>query len=285
MGSVLLPHEKQEIFKKLWFLGVKESEIAQILGIRVNMVPIYARILGLPSRGKRAPPNKKLADEDLELIKKMWMDGATIKEIAEYFGIHETTVQMYLRAMGLRRRTVKRCPDIPKEVLEKLCLELYTDEEIAEMFHTSKNCIAKLRQKYGINKRSLIKQKSQEKLERIIDIIAEILNKKGYTTSIELRENHNIRINTKLLEQLEIGLEGVKWFRLRYTSTAKFTIFPARFNNLTIIYLEGNEDKVISFLISNILDKNTPRKALKHLLKTNKAPDTILKLLNIYYNL
>jgi len=275
----LLPHEKQEVFKRLWLSGVKESEIARILGLRVNTVAIYAKILGLPLRSRRPPPNKKIKNKDIELIKEMWLNGATVKEIAEYFGVHETTILGYLHAMGLKRRTIRRCPDIPRDVLERLSLRGYTDEEIARIYNTSKNCVMRLRQKYGINKRALVKRRRRERMNKIIDMIVSYLNEKGYVTSIELRENHGIRVDRKLLEELESDIDGIRWFKLKYTSTAKFTVFPAKFNNMTIVYLEGNEDKVITFLLNNTIEKNVPSKTIKQLLKANSAPEGIINAL------
>ena len=275
----MLPPEKQEVFKRLWLSGVKESEIARILGLRVNTVTIYAKILGLPPRSRRPPPNKKIKNEDIELIKEMWFNGATVKEIAEYFGVHETTILCYLHAMGLKRRTIRRCPDIPRDVLERLSLKGYTDEEIARIYNTSKNCVMRLRQKYGINKRVLVKRRRREKINKIIDMIVSYLNEKGYITSIELREKHGIRVDRKLLEELESDIDGIRWFKLKYTSTAKFSVFPVKFNNMTIIYLEGNEDKVIAFLLNNTIDKNVPLKVMKYLLKANSAPEGIINAL------
>jgi len=276
----MLPPDKKKIFRKLWLAGVKEREIARILKLRLTLIPIYARLLGLPPRKKRSPFNRKLSDEDLELIKEMWHDGATIKEIAEYFGVTQRTISDYLHAMGLRRRVVKRCPEIDKDELERLCIEGFTDEEIAKMYNTSKNCIVRLRQKYGISKRAIFKRKYKEKLERQIDLVVRILEGKGFTTSRELREKYNVSINRRLLEALESSVEGLKWFKLVYTSTANFSVFPARFSNMTIIYLEGSESKVISFLLRNLVNKNIPRRIIKIVLKTNNVPEELIEILS-----
>ncbi len=273
----MLSEEKKELFIKLWNSGLKEEEIARIIGIRVNMVPIYARVLGLPPRTRRAPPNKKLSDEDIQLMKEMWFDGATIQEIADYFNVHPTTVLQYLHAMGLKRRTKTKCPDIPKEELEELCRRGLTDSEIAGIYGTSKNCIMRIRQKYGINKRTLIRQKTAERLRKIVETIAEILNDQGYTTTRELRERYGIRIDKRVLQQLENSIEGFRWFRLTYTSSAKYTVFPISFSNLTIIYLEGFEDKVTTFLLKNLANKEVPRKVVRMILKMNNVSEALLE--------
>ena len=280
MGTLLSP-DKEELFKKMWLAGVKENEIARILKIRPNMVPIYARVLGLPPRSKTPPSNRKLTDEDLELMKIMWYNGATVKEIAEYFGVSTTTILDYLHAMGLRRRIAKRCPDISKEILEELCIRGLTDEEIARLYDTSKYCITRLRQKYGINKRALIKKRAREKIVKMIDVIIGIIEKKGYVTSRELKER-GIRVTRQLLEALENFVEDIRWFKLVYTSTANFSVFPTKFNNMIIIYIKGYENKVISFLLKNVVNSNVPINVLRILLKENKAPPELIK--NISYS-
>jgi len=266
------------MFVRLWLKGVKEEEIAKRLNIRVNMVPVYVKVLGLPPRTKRSPPNKKLSDEDLELIKEMWMDGATIKEIADYFNVHESTVLMYLHAMGLKRRVKSKCPNISKEELEKLCREGLTDKEIAEIYNTSSHCIARLRQKYGISKRILMKQRYRKKLNNIVETIINILNDKGFTTSVELREKYGIHVNRNLLNILENLIDGINYFKLRYLSTAKYSVFHTKYTNTTIIYLKGYEKKVATFLQRIMVNRDIPSGVFKHLLKANNVPKEIIEL-------
>jgi len=276
----LLPPEKREAFIKLWLSGVKEAEIARILGIHVNKVSLYAKVLGLPRRGRGAPPNRKIRDEDVELIKEMWMNGATAKEIADYFGVRESTIQSYLRAMGLRRRERRKCPDIPREELEKLCLEGRSDAEIASMYNTSRNCIVKLRLMYGIDRRRILATcRREERIREKAGKVMSALSEKGYTTSAELREKYSIRINRELLDSLKSLINGLEWFRLVYTSTARYSIFPPKFNNMTIVYLRGREKEVACFLLSNLVDRDTPKAALKILLKMNGAPEELVKTL------
>lgn len=274
----MLPPEKREVFKKLWLSGVKIDVIARTLEIRENEVSLYAKILGLPPR-RKSPRNKKIKDEELKLIKEMRVSGATIREIAEYFEVNERTIADYLHAMGLKCRETQRCPNIPRGELEKLCLEGLTDEEIAKTLHITKNCVARLRQRYGINKRELARYRHREKLREIIYKILTILNEKGYTTSIELREKYGIETRGELLQYLESAIEEFRWFKLKYTSTPKYLIFPIKFNNLTIMYLKGEEAKVISFLFNSILDKNIPKTTLKYILEVNNAPRDLIKFL------
>lgn len=273
----MLSPEKQELFKRLWFSGSSNSEIAHALGIDVRMVSVYARVLKLPPRKKVVPPNKKLSDEDLERMKEMWISGATIKEIARHFGVSPYTVSLYLHAMGLKRWSRKPCVNIPAEELEKLCLEGYTDEEIAEMYNTSRNCIARLRKRYGINRRELTRQRRLEKMDRIVDTVARVLSESGFTTSIELRKKYGIEVGKDLLKYMESRIEGLRWFRLRNTATAKYTVFPSSF---TVIYLKGHEKDVAVYLLGIAVKREVPLRSLRYLLKINGAPKEIIDFLN-----
>lgn len=280
LGESMLPPEKQEEFVRMWVSGATIKEIASTLGIRVNMVSPYARVLGLPKR-RQPPASRKIGDEDLEAMKIMWLEGATIKKIAEHFGVNTRTVVHYLHAMGLKRRgNYRRCPDIPHEELEKLCWEGRSDKEIAEMYNTSTPCIVKLRKEYGINRRELIKKQKMEKRLKAVETIIGVLKEKGYTTSLELREKYGIKITRELLRKLEGSVDGLRWFIIIYTSTLKYSVFPAKFNYLAIIYLQGEERKVLEFLLSNLIDPNVPRSSIKRLLRYNCAPEELIELLH-----
>jgi DNA-binding CsgD family transcriptional regulator len=264
----------------MWYKGVKVKEIAKALGIPINKVSMYVRVLGLSPRGK-SPANIKIKNEDLNLIKEMWLDGATLKEIAEYFGVSEYTVGDYLRAMGLKRREIRKYPKIEKDYLEKLCKEGLTDEEIANIFHTSRLHIYRLRQKYGINKRAIIVEKSREKFEKSIETIVEILNEKGYVTSKELLEK-GIKLHVKVLRELENVVEGIRWFRLTRTSTSKYSVFSAQLAGVIIIYLKGHENAVLNFLLSNLVNKRIPLASIKTVLKDDGASQELIDLLDSF---
>lgn len=275
----MLSPEKQEEFKKLWLSGVKVSEISQILGIQPDTIYVYVKVFGLPPRSKRSSSNEKIRRESLEYIRQLWFDGLTAEEIAERFEVSVWTIREYLRAMGLRRRSRTPCVDIPCSEFMKLYDEGHTDEEIAKTYQTSKSCVTKLRRLCGINKRKVIVHKSREKMSRIMELIANILNDKGYVTSVELRKKYNVNINLRLLKILEANVEGIKWFRLKYTSTYRYSVFPRRFINMTIIYLSGSENAVISYLKENTLCRYVNHSILKTLLRMNNAPKELINAL------
>lgn len=277
----MLPPEKEEILKNLWLKNAKVSEIALVLGIRPDQVYVYAKVLGLPPRSKNSPSNAKIRITDLSLLRKMWEEGWSVKQIAEYFGTGEWTVRNYLRAMGLKRRPRVTCIDLSCNELEQLCVKGLTDKEIAKTYGISVLCVIRLREKCGINKRELNALKNKEKTNEIIKFIVDILNMKGFTTSIELRNRYNININGRLLREIEGSIEGIRWFRLKYTSTYKYTVFPLSFIYMTVIYLTGFEHAVVSYLKENTISKNLNPSVLKTLLRMNNAPEELIRAVKI----
>lgn len=272
----MLSNEQKETFTKMWHKGFRAEEIAKALGMTVNEVYVYAKVLGLSSGGK-GPANRKIEYEDLGLIKEMWLNGATLDEIADYFGVSRRTIRDYLNAMGLERKKKER-PMIGKEELEKLCKRGLTDEEIARICGTSRSHISSLRRGYGINKRLIKLEESKRKIEKIIDA----LRAKGYVTSKELL-NEGIKLNSKLLEKLEEAIEDIRWFKLSHTSTSKYSILPAKFSQLIIVYLKGFEKAVLEFLFNNFVSKQVPLASIKVLLKANGAPQELVKSLNSFW--
>ena len=80
-----------EKLKELWISGKKRREIAEILGINVNQLYVYATILGLPK--SRKSPNKKITKSELNKIIDLWEKGLRLDEIAGQVGVSLSTVQ------------------------------------------------------------------------------------------------------------------------------------------------------------------------------------------------
>jgi len=172
--------------------------------------------------------------------------------------------------------TAKECPHISREELEKLCFEGLTDEEIAKRYNTSRYCIMKLRRKYGINKKKLAKCRREERLRKATELIESILRRRGYVTSIELRERYGIKISKELLQRLESTIDGFKWFKLKYVSTRKYSVLPPRFLGSIIMYLKGKECDVLDYLLFNRVGL-APWRAVKSLLRANNAPAELIE--------
>ncbi|MCD6369636.1 MAG: hypothetical protein J7L38_07570 [Thermoproteales archaeon] len=58
-----------------------------------------AKVLGLPRR--RRPPNEKITEDDIEIIKELYLKGVSVEEIAGCLEVSRRTVIVYLKAMGL----------------------------------------------------------------------------------------------------------------------------------------------------------------------------------------
>jgi len=264
-------------FKELWERGLKSNEIARELGVAENLVPIYAIAIGLiPRKLLKNVWNRKVTPQVLIYMRDMFLDGATIREIAEYFEISERSVKQHLRNIGLRRRIKGAKERITKEKLKKLCERGYTDREIARCFGVSPQYIAILRRRFGISKRGPRGMFHVKRIEEVADIIMKEIYRKGYTTNRELREK-SININWRLLRELEYFIEGLQWFRISHTSTSKHKVFPARLSGLIVIYVEGCEEEVANFLRRNLY--NVPKKALLHILKSWSVPEGLYRVL------
>lgn len=263
-----------EKFKELWNKGVKSDEIARKIGIPENMVPVYAIAAGLiPRKLLRKVWNRKITAQVLVYMRDMFLDGVSITEIAECFEVDLSTARYHLHSIGLEKRKVRRAREkITKEKLKELSVSGYTDKEIAEYFGVSPQYIMFLRKRYGIYKRGLRELRHLEHLQKIADVIMEEIDKKCYTTNREMQQR-GFTVNWSVLRKLEDFIEGLQWFRIRQTSTQKYTVLPAYFSGLIVIYVEGCEERVAEFLKRNL--NEVPRKVFLHLLKNWSAPEKL----------
>jgi DNA-binding CsgD family transcriptional regulator len=275
----LLSEEQRRLFVELWNRGVRLEDIARSVGIPVKKVSLYARILGLPPR-RGSPWNKRIGDEELRQIIELWSSGVGVREIARRFGVTTVTILSYLNAMGLRKVVPRRrCPSIEREELERLCMSGLSDVRIAKIYNTTERCVRRIRERYGIRKMK-IKKTPQRRYKKVEEIMR-VLEMKCYTTTKELAEM-GIKIRRrKALEELRKKAENIVIFKLERTSTTKYTILHSRLARITIIYLRGCEDKVVRFIVDNIVDKNIPPASIKSLLKRNGAP---LELIQAVYS-
>ncbi|MEZ0289510.1 MAG: hypothetical protein ABWJ42_00250 [Sulfolobales archaeon] len=266
----MLSQDKIELLKSLWAQGVSVREISKILGVNPRSLYVYIRVLKLKPR--KPGRNVKLGERDLEIIRELALKGVKIREIARRFNVSSKTITMYLRAMGVEYRSVSRCPEIPRDELLKLAQEGLRDIDIAKRFNTTISCVSKYKRVYGISKRKFKREATEKRLQETIERILEILRIKGFTTSVELRQNRII-LSEKILERLAERDSSVKWFKIKYTSTSKFTVLPARLGGVTAVYKDLS--KVSEWLYNQIVDKNTPARVIRYLFKLNKIPQEI----------
>ena len=123
-----------------------------------------------------------------------------------------------------------------------------------------------------------MKKKNTEKISRIVERVVDILNERKYITSWDLK-SLGLHVDRKILERLENLLKGLKWFKLVHVSTRKYVIFPTKFSQLYIAYLEGYEGDVISFLLNNLVNEKAPHSILRWILKINNVPQKLYELI------
>lgn len=79
--------DKKELMKNLYLEGKTCKEIGQIVNLNEKTVAYHLRNLGIEKRSQ-----KKINQEDFE---KLWNEGKSDLEIAEFFGVKETTIKSY----------------------------------------------------------------------------------------------------------------------------------------------------------------------------------------------
>lgn len=109
------------------------KEIAEIMNCDRNVITRRLQKLGLKEgKSYKQPKEKvdKLANKK-ELMKTLYLEGKTCKEIGEIVNLSEKTVSYHLRNLGIEMRSQKK---INQEDFEKLWNEGKSDLEIAEFF-------------------------------------------------------------------------------------------------------------------------------------------------------
>ena len=109
------------------------KEIAEIMNCDRNVITRRLQKLGLKEgKSYKQPKEKvdKLANKK-ELMKTLYLEGKTCKEIGEIVNLSEKTVSYHLRNLGIEIRSQKK---INQEDFEKLWNEGKSDLEIAEFF-------------------------------------------------------------------------------------------------------------------------------------------------------
>jgi len=92
---------------------------------------------------------RKVNDEMLKELKRMFYEGITYKEIAKKLGISYKTVVFYLRKMGLSRKTTRE----KKEQIKKLYESGYPIDEISKIVGLSKSKIHYHLKRMNVEKR------------------------------------------------------------------------------------------------------------------------------------
>lgn len=116
------------------------KEIAEIMNCDRNVITRRLQKLGLKEgKSYKKPKEKvdKLSDKK-ELIKSLYLEGKTCKEIGEIVNLSEKTVSYHLKNLGIEKRSQKK---INQEDFERLWNEGKSDLEIAEFFGVKESTI------------------------------------------------------------------------------------------------------------------------------------------------
>lgn len=109
------------------------KEIAESIGCDRCTVTRHLQKMGLKEGKSYKKPKEKIDKlaEKKELMKNLYLEGKTCREIGEIVNLTEKTVSYHLRNLGIEKRPQKK---INQEDFEKLWNEDKSDLEIAEFF-------------------------------------------------------------------------------------------------------------------------------------------------------
>jgi len=271
-SQVKVNEEVLRRMEELWHKGTKIKDIASQLGLSKKTVSDYLKKLGLR---RQVGGRRKVGEEELKVMVELWHKGASIGEIARRLGLDKSTVSKRLCSMGLRRREHRRCPNVGSEELLELVKKGLSDAEIAVVYKTTERCVAKLRHKYGIDRRKMKRSAAEQRYREKAGMVMEMLSEKCYTTSGELA-GLGVKLNRRLLEKLRELSDKVRWFRITYRSTPKYTILPPKLQGKWLLYLAGCEPAVATFIVLNMVSLDVPHYSVARLLENNGAPKELV---------
>jgi DNA-binding CsgD family transcriptional regulator len=125
------PRLTDEELIRLYSEGLSDGEIAKALNVSRSSVRRRRVKLGLqPLIVKR-----KVTDEKLKLLRELW-NSHTEAELAKMLGVHQSTVAVWAKKLGLKKH-LKADP----ELIRRLLLEGLTYRQIASRLNVSLNTV------------------------------------------------------------------------------------------------------------------------------------------------
>jgi len=143
-----------DLIKQLYNQGFTGRDIGKRLG--VNRSTIYDRLKqmgvevrpphGIHAVGGKAP----LIDLDDDLIKQLYSQGYTTREIAKQLGTGHTTILKHLKQMGVERRPASPPIPLDNEIIKQMYEDGFSSYEIAEELGVSNKTILKRLKAMGV---------------------------------------------------------------------------------------------------------------------------------------
>lgn len=119
---------------------------------------------------------KRLNGRANEMLKILYLNGATYEEIGKKIGCSRQAVSRYLKELGLKKRPSYKLNDGQIELLKRLFYEGATFEEIAEYLFLTRQSVAKYATRLGL-KRARISPKYKAYIDSVKQLLSEGKNK------------------------------------------------------------------------------------------------------------
>lgn len=200
---------------------------------------------------------------DSDLLKKLWMEGKKIWEIAKIMKVSVYTVQQWRKNLGLpsRRENIKR----QQEIFRQLYREGKTYKEISKTLNVGILTLMSWRKKLNLPPRQkyLNPEEKLQRQQQILELrnkLMELVHEKGIICFDEASQL--LGIDKKLINEIVKKDEMLKKLHLCFGRSAAAKITPSRiFGNYatkSFVYHANNSDVVKSFLIK-IIRENIKR--------------------------
>ena len=125
-------------------------------------------------------------------------------------------------------------------------------------------------------------EERKKKLIELADKIYRLVSRKGVVTSNDMRLL-GIRFSRELGRILQEKYRDVRFFKLTYLSTFKYSILPPSLYNSYIIYIKGKERDVVRILFREI-PKGVPKRSIRWLFKMNGVLEELEEAIDWVYD-
>lgn len=145
-GDVFDPQEEGEIIV-LYLAGFTQTEIAEMFEVSITTI---GRVLNKHEIQRN--PKSFIDEED---FKKMYSDGSSLKDMANFFNVDMVTIRRMRNKLGLPKRLIKKTPNSISDI-EKFkddYLKGLNISDLASLYGVSPKTVTKTRNKLNLPKR------------------------------------------------------------------------------------------------------------------------------------
>lgn len=129
----------RDVLERLWAKGESVARIAAVFDVTGPAVTAAARRWGLPDR---TTPEEERRAARSDIVRRLWSEGVSQRQIAKTVGVHETMVRKIADQMGLPPRGAAALPPFDLARARALRVDGRTYIEIGRVFCRSASWVS-----------------------------------------------------------------------------------------------------------------------------------------------